>query len=187
MSETEAPLDNLYLEWLYTSFIGAKSNRNPEKSYWVLAKQLYSTPFTWSIADDANRAERGKELRQDFIRECDIEDIEINWLQIECSVLEMLASLACRASFEVLGEPGDWFWKFISNLGLDDYNDAVYSDDVMKEVDAVVCRWLDREYDENGVGGIFPRTNAAQDQRHVNIWYQLQGYLLEGDYLNHGP
>jgi hypothetical protein len=172
---------------MYTNFIGSVSNRNPGKSYWELAKQLYSMPFTWVIPDDANRAERGKELRQDFIRECNVEDIEINWLHIDCSVLEMLVSLACRASFESWGEPGDWFWKFVDNLGLKGYNDAVYSKAIMQEVDAVVRRWLDREYEKDGVGGLFPRKDATLDQRQINIWYQLQGYLLEGDYLNHGP
>lgn len=187
MSDPDAPLDHLYIEWLYSNYIGAVSNRNPKNGYLKLTKQLYSMPFTWVVPDDANRAERGKELRQDFIRECNIEDIEINWLQIDCSVLEMLVSLACRASFESWGEPGDWFWKFMQNLGLDGYNDAVYSNAIMREVDAVVRRWLDREYEQNGDGGLFPRRNAVQDQRHVNIWYQLQGYLLEGDYLSHGP
>lgn len=187
MSETATTLDNLYLEWIYTNFVGAVSNRNPRSSYWELSKQLYETPFTWVIPDDRNRAERGKELRQEFIRDCDIDDIEINWLQIDCSVLEMLVSLACKASFESLGEPGDWLWKFLENLGLNGYNDNVYSEAIMQEVDAVVRRWLDREYEKDGVGGLFPRKDATQDQRKVNIWYQLQGYLLEGDYLNHAP
>lgn len=187
VTDTGTTLDNLYIEWLYRNYMGAVSNPNPAKSHWELAKQLYETPFTWLIADDANRAERGKELRQDFIRECDIEDVEINWLQIDCSVLEMLISLSCRASFETWGAPGDWFWKFLENLELNGYNDRVYSTAIMEEVDAVVRRWLDREYEKDGVGGLFPRKHATQDQRHVNIWYQLQGYLLEGDYINHGP
>lgn len=187
MSETETTLDNLYLEWLYSNFIGAVSNRNPEKSYWELSRQLYETPFTWILPDDANRAERGKELRQQFINECNIQDVEINWLQLDCSVLEMLISLAGRASFEMWGEPGDWFWDFIKNLGLHEYNDLIYSKAIMREVDAVVRRWLDREYDKNGVGGLFPLKNANQDQTKLNIWYQLQAYLLEGNYLDRCP
>lgn len=187
MDDSGKPLDELYLEWLYKNYIGAISNPNPERSCWQLAKQLYETPFTWIVDDDANRAERGKELRQQFIIDYDVDDIEINWLQIDCSVLEMMIALACRASFESWGEPGDWFWKFLGNLGLEGYNDRVYSEAIMQEVDAVLRRWLDREYDENGVGGLFPRTNAREDQRNVKIWYQLQGYLLEGDYINHGP
>jgi hypothetical protein len=187
VSETATTLDNMYLEWLYTNYIGAVSNRNPRSSFWQLAKQLYETPFTWIISDDGNRAERGKELRKEFIRDCDVEDIEINWLQIECSVLEMMVSLACRASFESWGEPGDWFWKFLENLGLNGYNDNVYSKAIMQEVDAVIRRWLDREYEKDGVGGLFPRQNATQDQTQLNIWYQMQGYLLEGNYLEHGP
>jgi hypothetical protein len=187
VSETTT-LDNMYLEWLYTNFIGAVSNRNPRSSYWELSKQLYTTKFTWIIPDDENRAERGKELRKEFIDTCDVQDIEINWLQIEeVSVLEVLVSLACRASFETWGEPGDWFWKFLENLELNGYNDNVYSEAIMQEVDAVIHRWLDREYEKDGVGGLFPRQNAARDQTQLSIWYQMQGYLLEGNYLEHGP
>lgn len=187
MADTGTTLDNMYLEWLYTNFVDAVPKKNAAKSFWELTKQLYETPFSWIIPDDGNRAERGKELRQAFIRECDVQDIEVNWLQIDCSVLEMLAGLACRASFETWGEPGDWFWKFLENLGLNGYNDSVYSEAIMQEVDAVLRRWLDREYEKDGAGGLFPLRNATKDQTQVNIWYQLQGYLLEGNYLEHGP
>lgn len=179
----EGTLDDLYLEWLYTNFVGAVSNRNPNSTYWELTKQLYQTPYTWVIRDDKNRGEDGKALRNEFIDACDIQDIEINWLQIDCSVLEMLIGLACRAAFETGGEPGNWFWKFLNHLDLQSYNDRTYNSIVRDEVDAVVQRLLDRSYEKNGVGGLFPLEHAKQDQTQVNIWYQLQAYLLEGDNL----
>ena len=185
--KTEGTLDDLYLEWLYTNFVGAVSNRNPERSFWELTKQLYHKKFTWVIPRDANRSEDGKELRRQFINECDIQDVEVNWLQIECSVLEMLIGLACRASFESFGEPGNWLWKFFENLGIEVYNDHYYNNDVVEEVDAIIQRLLDRTYEQNGVGGVFPCNNARTDQTQIELWTQLQGYLLEGNYLEHGP
>lgn len=179
----EGTLDDLYLEWLYKNFVGAVSNQNPNSSYWELTKQLYTTRYSCIIRDDKHRGEDGKELRREFIDACNIQDIEVNWLQIECSVLEMLIGLARRAAFETDEEPGDWFWKFLNNLDLQSYNDRIYTTIVMEEVDAIIQRLLDRSYEKNGAGGLFPLEHARRDQTHVNIWYQLQAYLLEGNGL----
>jgi hypothetical protein len=183
----EGTLDDLYFGWLYKNYVGAVSNPNPARSHWQLALQLYRTKFTWIQRDDANRAEDGKALRQEFISAENVEDVEINWLQIECSVLEMLIGLACRASFSSWGEPGDWLWKFLDNLGLKDYNDRVYNLVIAREVDAIISRLLDRTYGRNGDGGLFPCDDARHDQAQIPLWAQLQNYLLEGDYLEHGP
>lgn len=183
----EGTLDDLYIEWLYSKFVGSVEDLNPEHSFWNLTKQLYSIPFTWTISDDANRAEHGKELRQQFIIECDIDDIEIGWLQLDCSVLEMLIALAAMCSFESLGTPGDWYWKFLENLGLSSYNDRIYDDSDKEAVDAIIARLLDRKYERNGVGGLFPCNNAPRDQTQINLWYQAQAYLLEDDRFERGP
>lgn len=179
----EGTLDDLYLEWLYRNFVGVVSNRNPKRSFWGLTKQLYKTPYSWIIHDDKHRGEDGKELRRKFIEDCDIQDIEVNWLQDQCSVLEMLVGLACRAGFDTNEETGDWLWRFLTNLNLQGYNDRVYTALVMKEVDVIVQRWLNRTYEKNGVGGLFPLNHARQDQTQIKIWYQLQAYLLEGEGL----
>lgn len=180
----EGTLDDLYLEWLYKNFVGSVSNKNPNSTYWELARQLYTMPFTWTIRDDKNRAEDGKNLQDQFFEACDIQDVEINWQWRDASVLEVLIGLACRAAFETGEEPGNWLWKFLRNLDLQSYNDRVYSQIVREEVDAVVRRWLDREYDKNGVGGLFPLRHARQDQTQVNLWYQLQAFLLESTNLS---
>lgn len=179
----EGTLDDLYLEWLYQNFIGRVTNKNPGSSYWMLARQLYRKQYTWTIRNDRNRGEDGKQLRHEFINACDIQDVEVNWLSLPCSVLEMLIGLACRASFTADGAPGDWLWKFLRNLGIHSYNDRNYNVLVAEEVDAVISRLLDRNYNENGVGGLFPLENANKDQTKVELWSQLQVYLLEGNSL----
>lgn len=179
----EGTLDDIYFEWLYRNFVGSVTNRNPNSSYWGLTKQLYKTRYSWLIHDDKHRGEDGKELRRDFINGCDIEDVEVNWFQDHCSVLEMLIGLSCRAASDTNEEPGDWLWKLLANLGLQSYSDRVYSPTVAEEVEAIVQRFLSRTYDTNGVGGLFPLNNARQDQTQIKIWYQLQAYLLEGEAL----
>lgn len=183
----DKPLDELYFEWLYKNYIGSVTNPNPARGYWNLALKLYKTQFTWLLQDDANRAEDGKALREQFIIDEDIQDIEIGWLQLECSVLEMLVGLSCRASFLTWGEPGDWLWKFLGNLGLADYNDRIYNSAIEREVDVILSRLLDRTYGRNGDGGLFPCEHAQNDQARMSLWAQMQPYLLAGNFLEHGP
>lgn len=183
----DKPLDELYLEWLYSNYVGALTNPNPERGHWKLINQLYRMEFIWKLRDDRNRAEDGKALRDQFITDCDIQDIEIGWLQLECSVLEMLIGLSCRASFLSWGEPGDWLWKFLRNLGIAEYNDRIYNAAIQREVDAILNRFLDRTYGRNGDGGLFPCEDAQNDQAKLPLWVQLQQYLLQGEYLEHGP
>jgi hypothetical protein len=186
VTNKEGTLDDLYFEWLYKK-IGVVSNRNPNKSYWELARHLYRTPFFWVVPNDDNREADGKDLRQEFIAECDIQDIEINWLQLDCSVLEMLIALAGLAAFNSVGEAGDWFRKFLDNLKLRTYTDANWNTDSERQAAKIIERLVDRTYNSRGVGGLFPLKNAEKDQRKEELWYQLSAYLAEGDYLNSGP
>lgn len=186
MTNKEGTLDNLYFEWLYKK-IGVVSNRNPNKSYWELARHLYRTPFFWVVPNDDNREADGKDLRNEFILECDIQDIEVNWLQIDCSVLEMLIALAGLAAFNSVGEAGDWFRKFLDNLRLRSFTDAAWNREAAAQTTKTIERLVDRTYNSRGVGGLFPLRNAEKDQRKEELWYQLSAYLAEGDYLNSGP
>ena len=43
--------------------------------------------------------------------------------------------------------------------------------------DDVIKRFLDRDYEPNGKGGLFTIKNCRQDLRKVEIWYQLCWYL----------
>lgn len=178
-------LDDLYITWLYDQIADVKELK-PSRSFWNLARQLYCTEFHWMIPNDDNREEDGKCLRNEFIRDCDIQDTEVNWLILPCSMLEMMIALARRASFESQGTPGDWFWKFIENLEIV-YADDNYSEIVQDEIAAALERINNRTYDRNGDGGMFPLKHAEYDQRRVELWYQLSAFILEGDYVDHGP
>ena len=71
----------------------------------------------------------------------------------------------------------------LSNAGLDSFSDAVYNDnpdfDIRRIVDIKIRRILNREYHPDGDGGLFPLMNPREDQRGVEIWYQMSAYLLE--------
>lgn len=177
------PLDDLYLEWLYRQVAPVRL-KNPARTYWSLLKQMHTTQFIWLVPNDDNRIEDGRNLRYEFIREtnCTDEDlVDPEWLSLECSVLEMMIALSRRLSFEVEREPRDWFWELMKNLEINKHNDALYLENpsVAEEVFQILSALIWRIYREDGYGGLFPLRDAKQDQRDVEIWYQMSSYLLE--------
>lgn len=169
------PLDELYLTWLYSQ-IGSVRLKNPSQTHWSLVRQLYSKEFVWIVPNDDNRVEDGRDLRYEFIDEQMLEDVDPAWLDLGCSMLEMLIGLSRRLSFEAEGESRDWFWTLINNLALrsDDKNPIL-----VEVVDATLERVIWRTYNPDGSGGLFPLRRAHKNQRKVEIWYQLSAYLLE--------
>lgn len=173
-------IDDRYFEWLYGK-IAAVSNRNPARSYWQLARQLYQTEFIYTVDNDDNRASDGQELRTEFLYENHIDDVDHNWMALECSVLEMLIALANRAAFETDEEPIEWFWRFLDNVGLRDITDEVFDPEASNFIEDTMQRVLKREYDRKGNGGLFPLKKTRYDQRKLELWYQLSSYILERD------
>lgn len=180
-------IDDKYLEWLYQSEIGAVRNKNPRRSYWELSRKLYSMPFAWSVRNDDNRAQDGVALRYDFLNEVRADIVDESWLGLDCSVLEMLIGMARRVAFESFGSPAEWFWKFLSNLELKGYSDHVWSTAIDREVTEILQRFVNRTYEYDGTGGIFPLRDPDEDQREKELWYQMSAYIMEGDYIHHGP
>lgn len=173
-----APLDEQYLTWLYSQ-VGSVKLRSPSRTYWSLLRRLYVKEFVWIIPNDDNRLEDGRELRYQFLEDAGIDDPDPIWMGMGCSMLEMMVALSRRLAFETEGEAKWWFWKLIANLGLERCSDSkpCSEEKVDETLDAVI--W--RTYAPNGQGGLFPLRDTTQDQRDVEIWYQLNAYLLENE------
>lgn len=176
---TNEPLDELYFKWLYYQ-IGSVRYRDPERTYWSLAKKLYTTEFLWFVPNDDNRVEDGKDLRHQFIFEEGLEDEDLgSWMGLGCSMLEMLIAISRKLSFLMDGEPREWFWHLMANIKLDGFNDASYSEPADRYVHAALKRVIERTYRPDGEGGLFPLRNADRDQRQVELWYQMNSYIIE--------
>jgi hypothetical protein len=65
----------------------------------------------------------------------------------------------------------------MENLDLERYNDNTPFSDAA--IDELLDRVIWRTYRRNGAGGLFPLKRTREDQRQVEIWYQLCAYLLE--------
>lgn len=172
----DVPIDDAYLEWLYGQ-VGSVEVTNPLKSFWKILRQLYTKEFVWFIPNDDNRAEDGRDLRNEFLEQANIELYDPHWLDLGCSMLELLIGLSRRLSFEAEREPRTWFWVLMENIGLHRHNDHdPYS---VEEVDEILERVIWRTYNANGKGGLFPLKRASENQTRVELWYQMSAYLLE--------
>jgi len=170
------PLDELYFRWL-CSQVGEVEDKNPARSYWKILRKLYTTEFIWLIPNDDNRAQDGRDLRYEFVDQLRI-SVPRDWIDLGCSMFELLIGLARRLSFEIDGEPHLWFWKLVENLDLEQYNDGVPFPE--ERIDYVLDDVIWRTYKPNGRGGLFPlRSRRHPDQREEELFYQMQSYIME--------
>lgn len=174
-----------YFKWLYSKIENSREAR-PEKSFWILAEQMFNKEFRYFVPNDDNRAQDGLDLRYQFI----VGDNGWHPSYVDrlgpCSFLEMLIALSERMDFEVeydesLGSsPGEWFWVLMKNLELDRFTDDEYLErDCRGYVNTVLEVVIERRYSHNGDGGLFPLNNPPDDQRDVEIWYQMSAWLME--------
>jgi|SRR5215216_434289 len=168
-------IDELYFQWLYGQ-VGSESNQRA-RTHWNLLRRFHQTAFVWTVPNDDNRAEDGRDLRREFIENENIEDVDPDWMSLQCSMLELLIGLSRRLSFEDDGSPRRWFWQLVENLNLAQYTDKERLPTAT--VDEALNRVIFRQYNPNGIGGLFPLRNSPQDQREVELWYQLSAYLLD--------
>lgn len=171
------PIDESYFLWLCRQ-IGEEDTGNPHKTYWNLLRILYKKEFVYIIPHDNNRAKDGKDLRSEFVAD-QKKRPDSGWMNMGCSMLELLIGMSRRLSFMSEGESRAWFWELIENLNLEKYNDdAIESQNHIEEVlDDVI--W--RTYRRNGRGGLFPLKvrPPGEDQRDVELWYQMNEYIAQ--------
>lgn len=171
-----APLDELYFTWLYEQ-VADSSAVDPSRTYWHLIRFLYKKEFVWMIPNDDNRVEDGKDLRVEFAEQSNLRRVDRGWMRLPCSFLELLIGLSRRLSFNYKGEPRGWFWHMLGNIGLGQCTDVRLLP--AQDIDEVLDRVIWRTYEPNGIGGLFPLQEPCQDQRSVELWYQLSAYILE--------
>ena len=168
----------------YFNYLYALVETNNNRHFKMLLEQLYCMEFYSLVPNDDNRGVDGEQFRTLFI---DKEGPSRSLFVPEgpCRVLEMLIGLAYRLEFEMLGgrfeRPASaWFWVLIDNLGLKWCDNEAYLKDItVDQVDVIVLNMLERRYNEDGNGGLFPLIDPQKDQRRVEIWYQMSAWVIE--------
>ena len=163
------PKNNYYI-WLLDR-IDMLQERYSNRS--LLLQHLFNTDYIFTLKEDEDRAEGGKNLRTMYSMEEGIfmEDIKIG----PCSVLEMLVKLSSDLT-ENAGR-NDWYWflTLLNNLSIDYYTDTIYDEE---DIDDKLYFWMNRQYDRDGHGNIFKlKDNNGLDMRDMSTWSQMNAYL----------
>jgi hypothetical protein len=164
-------LDDHYLEWLYN--VVGRQARNID--HWDLLHALNNYDFVMLVPNDDNRAKDGEELREEYVGDTRSRPSR-TWMNTSCTVLEMMIGVARHLTFELDGEVGQWFWLLVDNLDLTKFNDRRFNSEWVEQV---LERLVWRQYNYDGRGGLFPLKQPHEDQRHVEIWFQMEAYMLE--------
>ena len=172
-------LDESYLQWLYEQ---VENDPGRSRSHFLLVRQLFRKEFVPhpDVLRDENRVSDGRDLRYQFVEQARVERVDASWMGMGCSMLEMLIALSRELSFDAGGSSLDWFWHLMENLDVARYDDRVH-ERCEGAIDDILDRVINRTYGSDGVGGLFPLRRAKQDMREVEIWYQLNAYLIERD------
>lgn len=166
-----------YFEWMYELVCNGRFVK--PISYRQLLTFLHDTEFIYFVPYDENRAAEGIALRYRYCSIHDCEDAEC-YLTGPCSVLEMMVALAIRCEENIMDDPtkGDrtsqWFWGMITNLGLGSMSDSNFNEWLVNDI---VTRFLERDYEPDGRGGLFTVKNWNRDMRTAEIWHQLMAYI----------
>lgn len=170
-------LDELYFGWLCDRVDGVVNVCD----YTELLKRLHQTPFVSIVKYDENRIEDGINLRWGF--KPYFTQREEDWLMLDCSVLEIIVSIAESLAFSISKDTDECFWELIRNLDLFDITDEFFFN-AQSFVDETMDRLVYRKYDYDGSGGgLFPLRDPKEDQRERQLWDQMGDYILENDPL----
>jgi len=175
---TTQTVDEVYFTWL-TDRVDFDFGRSSGATYTDLMGQLHSKEFVWVVPNDDNRLEDAMDLRHQFLNETGITNPgELLMGVPPLSVLEVILGLSIRCAFNGGGYPPHWAWRLIENLDLHNMSDPL-STRKQEKVDDILDTFIWRQYEYDGVGGLFPLAHPKEDQRKVEIWYQMNAYLDE--------
>jgi len=167
-------LDERYFVWLCGLVVNHETEERLHASQEMM-RGLFYEPFIDWVPNDDNRAAEGCGLRDRYTIETG-NQLNRRLDMGQCSMLEMLVALAERFAWQVasLDETVEenippCFWVLVDNLKLNPAQKNLGKLAVLNK----------RTYAYNGTGGLFPLRHPKEDQRNVEIWYQMMAYLIE--------
>lgn len=176
-----------YLQWLSQIIDLGKNSEIDIRLYSIIIEELYNTEFSYDTAilvgNDTNRIQDAIDLRKDFI----VSNGFSFMLSDPPNLLEVMVALARRFEYILnvdtrADDTALRFWELMHNLEFDKIKDVEFYNNktgYMNFVNDRIGRLLGRDYSANGYGGFFPLKDPKENQRNVEIWYQLAAYINE--------
>lgn len=163
-------IDRKYFRWLVSQIDIPVGNPN---TYNNLFSKMHNYEFFWTVPNDDNRVQDGQDLREEFMDQGNQGTFERG-----VSILEVLIALSRRVAFIAGGDPRLWAWQLIENLRLHKASDPL-TGAKDNRADDILYSLIWRTYARDGLGGFFPLNYAKEDQRKVEVWYQMNAYVNE--------
>lgn len=169
---------DLYYQWLKSQVEFLDFPETYDRLFAALNEKI----FTYKHPMDKNRALEALELRNEYRKETSRRGPSPD--AFPPTVLELLVSIAKRmnyicASFDE-DRTKELFWRLLANLDLSRMSDPYYERlGGDGRVDIILNTFLERTYAANGRGGLFPMAKPRQNQREVELWYQMNQYLSD--------
>lgn len=168
-----------YFEWLYDQVFIVRDQNSPV-SYLGACSIMNNMRFRALVPHDENRIADCAEFRNRFMNEFAPDPLEaVNILTPDASIFEVLVGLAFRASFMIGIRPEEFFYKLLSNLGLQVFSDSYYTPQAGRRIKRILERFNNRQYGASGLGGLFPLAHPDADQRQIELWYQMGAWMTE--------
>lgn len=162
-----------YFHWLIPQIDSRERRRATHNDVLML---LHTKEFVWTVPNDDNRVQDGRDLRPEFLREHRAPSIIV--LDEPVTVLEVLIALSRRLAFAAGGAAEGWAWQLMINLDLARMNDPLTRRKVDR-TDEILEALIWRTYNPDGSGGFFPLSWPEEDQTKVELWYQMSAYVNE--------
>jgi hypothetical protein len=175
--KSDQELKENYLRWLEAQL---KDEHGPEKSFWDLLNLMFEKPFGWldHVPMDENRAVDGTDLRVDFAHSIGRRPETVKELFGPCTFVELIIGLSRRMAFVAGGSAPGWAWQLLQNLEMHRLSDPL-TPSKARRADEIMDRVIQRTYRPDGTGGLFPLAWPEEDQRKVELWYQLNSFIEE--------
>jgi hypothetical protein len=155
-----------------------------------LSDLLHTIEFTWSVPNDDNRIEDGRELREEFL---EVNNITLKkrtldeFISDPVTTFEVMVALTKRLEYISSSTPDKrekFYIDMINNLGLGSYTDNFSTEKFPETAEELIREtvqdMIDRKYDRNGNGSLFPiKRIPPKDMRKTEIWYQMMYYYQE--------
>lgn len=162
----------------YISWLSKQIEPNRQRNFDELFHIMHEKTFVYTMANDDSRIQDAHDVRLDYFRNFKVKSYVSTDILGPISVLEILIALSRRMGFMTSSEPSGWAWVLLKNLELSRYSGRVTRKRA-EEIDEILERLIWRHYGPDGGGGFFPLAWPEEDQRKVELWYQMAAYLAE--------
>lgn len=164
----------------YRLWLNNKVSSDVSSAYIQLLAVLWRTEFFAEYADDENRAEDAKSLRDEFVASIDnVENTE--YLKLKSTpvrLLEVMISLANRIN-DIISFDNDaarYFWEMVVSMELNKFDDSNFNASlVQRKIDIL----FSHKYRRNGKGSLFyiKGVDPSYNAPGLDIWTQAMAWI----------